>query len=62
MDVPIRDPDDAPIVAAALAGAADIIVTGDEHFLADAKLRVWLDERGVRVLRPAALVALLEAG
>lgn len=62
VDVPIRDPDDAPVVAAALAGDADIIVTGDEHFLADAKLQAWLDERGVRVLRPAALVALLEAG
>jgi len=60
LDVPIRDPDDAPVVSAALAGAADIIVTGDADFLSDAVLRAWLSDRGVRVTTPAELLALLD--
>lgn len=31
---PIRDPDDARILAAALAWRADVLVIGDRHFLA----------------------------
>jgi putative PIN family toxin of toxin-antitoxin system len=61
MDVPIRDPDDAPVVAAAIAGAADAIVTGDRDLLDDAKLRRWLVSRGVRALTPAELLRELEA-
>ncbi len=60
LEVPIRDPDDAPVVAAALAGAADVIVTGDADFLSDDALRTWLSDRGVRVATPAELPALLE--
>ena len=60
LDVPIRDPDDAPVVSAALAGAADTIVTGDKDFLADAALRTWLSDRGVKVATPVELLALLE--
>ena len=60
LEVPIRDPDDAPVVAAALAGAADVIVTGDADFLSDDALRTWLSDRGVRVATPAELLALLE--
>ena len=60
VDVPIRDPDDAPIVAAALAGAADVIVTGDTDFLSDEALRKWLDHRGIRVATPVQLLALLD--
>ena len=60
LEVPIRDPDDAPVVAAALAGAADVIVTGDSDFLSDDALRTWLSDRGVRVATPAELPALLE--
>ncbi len=56
VDVPIRDPDDAPVVAAALAGAADVIVTGDSDFIADADLRAWLADRGVSVATPAELL------
>lgn len=57
LDVPIRDPEDAPVVAAALAGAADVIVTGDSDVLADA--RAWLADRGVSVATPVELLELL---
>lgn len=59
IDVPIRDPDDAPVVAAALAGAADTIVTGDADFQADGALREWLSERGVTVATPVELLTRL---
>lgn len=32
--VPISDPDDQPILDAAIATAVDVLVTGDKHFLA----------------------------
>jgi putative PIN family toxin of toxin-antitoxin system len=60
VDVDIRDPDDAPVVAAALAGRADAIVTGDADLLENAQLRDWLSERGVRVLTPRELTAEIE--
>jgi putative PIN family toxin of toxin-antitoxin system len=56
LDVEARDPDDAPVVAAAVAGRADAIVTGDGDLLDDAELRAWLRERGVEVLTPAELL------
>ena len=61
LDVPIRDPHDAPVVAAALAGAADLIVTGDTDVLSEAALRTWLADRGVRVATRVELLALLGA-
>ena len=60
VDVPIRDPDDVPVVAAALAGAADVIVTGDHDFHADSVLTVWLADRGVQVLTPVELLEALD--
>lgn len=56
IEVELRDPEDAPVVAAALAGGAEIIVTGDRHLLDDKELRDWLAARGVEVLRPLELV------
>ena len=47
---------DAPVVAAALAGAADAIVTGDSDLLADEALCRWLAERDVEVLTPVVLL------
>jgi len=50
VDVPVRDPADAPVIAAALAGRADAIVTGDGDLLDDQDVRAWLEERGVEVI------------
>jgi putative PIN family toxin of toxin-antitoxin system len=57
--VTLRDPTDAPVVASALTGGAEAIVTGDRDLLDDAPLREWLSDRGVRVLTAADLLELL---
>jgi predicted nucleic acid-binding protein len=44
------------VVAAAIAGRADAIVTGDRDLLEDGTLRNWLRERGVDVMTPAELL------
>ncbi len=49
----VDDPDDDHVLAAALAGAADFIVSGDRHLL---DLREY---QGIRILSPAAFLALL---
>jgi putative PIN family toxin of toxin-antitoxin system len=56
IEVAMRDPNDAPVVAAALAGHAEAIVTGDRGLLEDTELRAWLGERGVEVISPATLL------
>jgi putative PIN family toxin of toxin-antitoxin system len=56
IDVVLRDRDDAHVVAAALAGAADAIVTDDADLLADEDLRKWLRVRGVVLHTPASLL------
>jgi predicted nucleic acid-binding protein len=55
VEVEVRDPN-APVIAAAVAGRADVIVTGDRDLLDDAELRAWLTDRGIEVLTPAELV------
>jgi predicted nucleic acid-binding protein len=54
--ITLRDPDDAPVVSAALAGTADAIVTGDLDILDDDDLRAWLRVRGIQVLSPTELI------
>lgn len=49
--VPVRDPDDAPVISAAIVGRADAIVTGDED-LHDPSVVEWLAARNVEVLTP----------
>ncbi|HLZ70308.1 MAG TPA: putative toxin-antitoxin system toxin component, PIN family [Dehalococcoidia bacterium] len=49
----VDDPDDDQVLAAAVAGEADFIVSGDRHLLS---LREY---RGIRILSPAGFLALL---
>jgi predicted nucleic acid-binding protein len=62
VDVATRDPDDAPVVAAALAGGAEAIVTGDRGLLDHDELHRWLSDRGVAVLSPRDFLARLDKG
>ena len=59
-DVQLRDHADAPVVAAAVAGRAEAVVTGDRDLLDDRNLRKWLREQGIEVLAPVELLAQLE--
>lgn len=56
VDVELRDPRDAPVVAAAIAGRAEAIVTGDRDLLEEEGLRGWLVERCVELLKPRELL------
>jgi putative PIN family toxin of toxin-antitoxin system len=58
--VELRDPDDAPVIAAALAGRASVIVTGDRDLLDDADLAAWLAVRGIVVMTPAEALATVD--
>jgi putative PIN family toxin of toxin-antitoxin system len=61
VEVTIRDRDDIPVVASAVAGQVEAIVTGDAHLLDDPDLRDWLAARGIDVLSPGELLARLPA-
>lgn len=49
------DPDDDVVVATAIAGNADFIVSGDRHLLELG------EHAGIRIISPAMLLVLLEA-
>jgi uncharacterized protein len=53
----IRDPDDAAVVSAAVAGAADAIVSGDKDLHDDETVLAWLAARGIVALTPVQLLA-----
>lgn len=55
----LRDDRDIHVVAAALSGNADAIVTGDKDLLENAELRTWLSDRHIALFSPAELVAQL---
>jgi len=45
-----RDPKDLPVLATAIDGAADIIVSGDNDLRADDGLRTAMESYGIRLL------------
>jgi putative PIN family toxin of toxin-antitoxin system len=57
VSVELRDPDDAVVVSAALAGRASVIITGDRDLLDDEGLVAWLADRRVVVMTPAEALA-----
>ena len=56
-----RDAQDSALIATAVGGRADYLVTADLDILDDAALRDALLLRGVQVSRAAEFVAVLEA-
>ena len=55
-----RDPKDHPVLATALSGNADAIVSGDGDLRADDDLRQQMLERGVQIWGVTALLAELD--
>jgi putative PIN family toxin of toxin-antitoxin system len=53
VEIELRDPNDAPVIASAVAARAEAIVTGDRDVLDDAALRAWLSDRSIAVMTPA---------
>jgi predicted nucleic acid-binding protein len=56
-----RDPKDDPVLATAIDGQANVIVSGDNDLHADAELsRLMMDEYGVKIWRVHTLLIALE--
>lgn len=56
VEVTLRDPADGIVVDAAIAGRADVIVTGDRDLLDNVELGEWLARRGMSVVTPMTFV------
>lgn len=56
IEVPLRDAEDIPVVASAVVGRVDAIVTGDHDLMEPGPLRDWLAARDIKVLTPAQVV------
>ena len=52
-----RDPKDQPVLATAISGHADAIVSGDGDLRADAELRRQMLEHGIEILGVTSLIA-----
>jgi predicted nucleic acid-binding protein len=52
----VADPDDAKVLACAIAGSAQFVMTGDRH------LRVLGVFRGIEIVAPASFLGELERG
>jgi predicted nucleic acid-binding protein len=61
LEVTLRDTDDGIVVEAAVAGRAELIVSGDRDLLDDAELRGSLAERGIEAVSPSTLARRLRA-
>jgi putative PIN family toxin of toxin-antitoxin system len=57
-----RDPKDHPVLATAISGQADAIVSGDGDLRADGELRQQMLEHGVKIWGVASLLADLKKG
>jgi predicted nucleic acid-binding protein len=51
-----NDPEDDQVIAAALAGQADIIASGDHHLLSLGT------QHGIQIMRPADVLASITGG
>jgi len=57
-----RDPKDHPVLATAIDGQADVIVTGDDDLRADDELRDAMAQYGVQLWGVQSLLTALENG
>ena len=57
-----RDPKDLPVLATAIDGKANIIVSGDDDLRADEALRAAMTARGIQILGVNSFLSQLTAG
>lgn len=57
-----RDPGDTALIATAVSGSADYLMTADPDLLDDTSVRAALAERGIRVVTTATFLSVLEQG
>jgi len=57
-----RDPKDLPVLATAIDGKADVIVSGDDDLRSDEDLRTAMETYGIRLLGVNSFLARLEEG